>query len=129
MRCFLLGFTGFFLAALLTMFAAVSYGDYAARASLANALQSTDGLRAEITENILSKATTVGAGDLQTPPAQSQQVPLTDYLKVASDGTIVFRSAKHGQIIVLEPAFNAGVVSWKCTGSKPDKNLPVYCRH
>ncbi|MEO8000372.1 MAG: pilin [Arenimonas sp.] len=129
MRCFLLGFAGFFLAALLTMFAVASYGDYAARGSLADTLQSMNGLQAKIAENILSKHTTVGAGDLQMPPAQSQPVPLADYLKVVSDGTIVFRSAKHGQIIVLEPTFNAGVLSWKCTGSKPDKNLPPNCRH
>jgi len=129
MRCFLLGFAGFFLAALLTMFAVVSYGDYAARASLADTLQSMGELKTRIAENILSKGTTAGAGHLQNPSAQQHTVPLADYLKITSDGTIVFRNAKHGQIIVLEPAFNAGVVNWKCTGSKPDKNLPVSCRH
>ncbi len=125
MRCFLLGCLGFFIAAILTMIAVASYGDYAARASLSNSMGSTANLKTTIAETILSQGTVVNSGALLKPPS----LPLTDYLKVSTDGTIVFRSAAHGQLIVLTPIFKAGSVSWACIGSKPDKNLPLDCRY
>ncbi len=128
MRCFLLGFAGFFLAALLTMFAAVSYGDYAARASLSETMQSVTPLQNQIAEIIVTKNSVANAGDALVPAIAKQSFPNADFLKVATDGTIVFRSSKHGQMIVLEPAIAANGVTWKCTGSKPDKNLPIKCR-
>lgn len=128
MRCFFLGFAGFFLAALLAAIAFSAYGDYAARASLSNSMQSIAPLQTRIAENILSKTSTQDAGTDLDPPVTISSYPDADFLKVASNGTIVFRSKKHGQIIVLEPAYNAGVVSWKCTGSSPAKNLPIKCR-
>lgn len=128
MRSFFLGFAGFFLAALLTAIAFASYGDYTARASLADTEQSIAPLQTRIAENILAKTSTADSGTALDPPVSISSYPDTDFLKVASDGTIVFRSKKHGQIIVLEPAYKAGIVSWKCTGSSPEKNLPIKCR-
>lgn len=94
MRCFLIGFAGFVVAAVVTMVAVAAYGDYASRASLSETIAAMGPLRE----------------------------------KIAPDGTIVFRSAKHGQIIVFEPSVRENVVSWRCIGSKPEKNIPPNCR-
>ncbi|MGH8108320.1 MAG: pilin [Arenimonas sp.] len=128
MRCFLLGFSGFFLAALLASIAFASYGDYTARASLAETMQSVVPLQTQIAEIIMTQNSVEHAGFALDPPIAKQSFPNTDFLKVSDDGTIVFRSRKHGQIIVLAPFLNSGSVTWRCLGSKPDKNLPVTCR-
>ena len=124
MRCFLLGFLGFFIAAILTMIAVASYGDYAARASLSKSMGSIANLQTTIVETILSKGRVANSGAMLKPPS----LPLIDYLKVSTDGTIVFRSAAHGQVVVLTPILKADKVSWACMGSKPVKNLPPNCR-
>ncbi len=128
MRCFLLGFAGFLLAALLASIAIASYGDYSARASVSDTMQSVAPLQNQNTEVVISQGALANAGAALDPPVVKQSFPNADFLKVSTDGTIIFRSSKHGQIIVLEPAFSAGAVSWKCTGSKPGKNLPIKCR-
>lgn len=128
MRCFLLGFAGFFLAALLASIAIASYGNYAARASLSDTMQSVATLQNQISEFVMSQGALANAGAALDPPVVKQSFPNVDFLNVSTGGTIVFRSRKHGQIIVLEPAFSAGAVNWKCTGSKPGKNLPTKCR-
>lgn len=128
MRCFLLGFAGFFIAVIVTAVALASYGDYAARASLSETMLSINPLRTEITENIMKQRTVASAGASLNPAAEKQSFPSTDYLKVTVDGTIVFRSSKYGQIIVLEPSFRSDSVTWRCVGSKPEKNIPPDCR-
>ncbi len=128
MRCFFLGFAGFILAALLTSIAFASYGDYTARASLAETQQSVAPLQTQIAEIIMTQNSIENAGAALDPPIAKQSYQNTDFLKVSDDGTIIFRSRKHGQIIVLVPSLNSGAVGWKCLGSKPDKNLPVTCR-
>ena len=128
MRCFLFGLAGFFLAALLASIAFAAYGDYSARASLSETMQSVTPLQHQIAEIIVTQNEIANAGAALVPPAAKQSFLNTDFLKVSSDGTVVFRSRKHGQIIVLAPAYTSGVVSWKCTGSKPEKNLPIKCR-
>ena len=128
MRCFLLGFAGFFIAAIAFASATASYGDYAARASLEETMLSISPLRTEIAESIIRQRAIAGAGASLQPPVDKRSFPNTDYLKATADGTIVFRSAKHGQIIVLEPSFRADAVAWKCVVSKPEKNFPTECR-
>ena len=128
MRCFFIGIAGFVLAAVVTAVAVAAYGDYAARASLAETLSSIASLRTEIAENIVKLRTVANAGASLVPPPAQRSFPATDYLKVTADGTIVFRSAKHGQVVVLEPSLRAEAVTWKCVGSKPEKNIPAECR-
>lgn len=128
MRCFLVGLAGFFVAAIVTTITMASYGDYAARASLSETMALVGPLRAEIAEIILRQRTAANAAASLKPPAEKRPLLSADYLKVTSDGTIIFRSSKHGQIIVLEPSFRAEAVSWKCVGSKPEKNIPSDCR-
>ena len=128
MRCFFVGFAGFFVAAFLTVVALASYGDYAARASLSETMLSISPLRTEIAENIMKQRAVASASASLKLPAEKQFFPSTDYLKVATDGTIVFRNSKYGQIIVLEPSFRADSVTWRCVGSKPEKNIPQDCR-
>ena len=128
MRCFLVGLAGFFVAAIVTTITMASYGDYAARASLSETMALVGPLRAEIAEIILRQRTAANAAASLKPPAEKRPLLSADYLKVTSDGTIIFRSSKHGQIIVLEPSFRADAVSWKCVGSKPEKNIPPDCR-
>jgi hypothetical protein len=105
-----------------------SYGDYAARASLSETMLSISPLRTEIAESIMKQRSVANAGASFKPAAEKQYFPATDYLKVTADGTIVFRSSRHGQIIVLEPSFRADAVTWRCVGSKPEKNIPADCR-
>ena len=114
MRCFLYGFLGFFLAAIVAAFAMATYGDYAARASLSDTMQSMAPLQNQIAGIILAQGTVVDAGTSLDPPMAKQSFPKTDYLKVSANGSIVFRSSKHGQIIVLEPTFQASAVGWRC---------------
>lgn len=127
MRCFFLGFAGFFIAAIIAAVAISSYGDYAARASLDQTMASVDRLRIDIAENIVNHGTLTNSGVSLNSSKEKPAVSGADYLKVTNDGTIIFRSARHGQIIVLEPSYNAGVLNWKCVGSKPEKNIPPSC--
>jgi hypothetical protein len=128
MRCFFLGFAGFLLAALLTMFAVASHGNYAARASLGETFQSINPLKLQITEIVIKQNSVSNAGMAIDTPIAKQSFPNTDYLEVSNDGTIIFRSKKDGHIVVLTPSLISGSVSWNCLGSKPDKNLPTTCR-
>ena len=128
MRCFLLGFAGFFVATIVAVVANAAYSDYGARASLSESMLSVSSLRMEIAENIMKQRTVASAGASLKPPAEKRSFPSTDYLKVTSDGAIVFRNSKHGQIIVLEPSFHPDGVTWRCVGSKPEKNMQPDCR-
>mgnify|MGYP001582179669 CR=1 FL=1 len=128
MRCFLIGFAGFFVAMIVTLFVWAQYADYAARVTLSETMGEIAPLREKIAEIIKKQRAVANSAASLTQSAKEQTVPRADYVKVASDGTIVFRSAKHGQIIVFEPSFRAGEVAWKCIGSKPEKNIPKECR-
>lgn len=119
MRCFLLGFVGFFLAALMTTIAMSLYADYAARASLLETLLRIDPLRDRVAEALIREPHSV------VQPAEA--IAGVSYLKVTADGTIVFRSLKHGQIMVLEPKVQGRGVSWRCIGA-PAKDVPPDCR-
>ena len=128
MRCFFIGFFGFFIAAIVTTVALASHADYRARASLSKTMASIIPLRNDIEENIFKQGAITNAGASLNPPIDKRSFPTTDYLDVTTDGTIIFRSLAHGQIIVLEPSFRAGAVAWKCVGSKPEKNMQPDCR-
>jgi len=124
MRCFLVGIAGFVFAGLIAAIAIPSYGDFASRASLAETINAAAPLRAKIAEAL--------ARDPRSVPglaSSATQEPLagSNYLRVAADGTIVFRSAKHGQLMLFEPEVRQGVVTWKCIGSPP-KEVPPDCR-
>ena len=122
MRCFFIGFAGFFAATVLTMIAFASYGDYAARATVSATLAATDPLRTQIAAMIAPPGAASAPVQLTAPPLAG-----ADYVKVAADGTIVYRSAAYGQVIVLEPSVRDNAVSWKCIGSKPAKHIPSNC--
>lgn len=128
MRCFFVGFAGFFVAAFVTAVAVSSYGDYIARARLGDTMAALEPLRVEIAE-IITKQGSVGnvGASLKSKIAQQPDMG-TDYIKVAADGTIVFRMARYGQVVVLEPSLRTGAVSWRCIGSKPEKDIPSNCR-
>ena len=128
MRCFFVGFAGFFVALFAALFIWASYSDFTARAALSLTWYEITPLREKITEIIKKQRTVANSGVSLVQPIKEQAVQSADYVKVASDGTIVFRSAKHGQIIVFEPSYAAGEVTWKCIGSKPEKNIPQECR-
>ena len=128
MRCFLLGFAGFFIATLVAVVANAAYSDYGARASLSESMLSVSSLRMEIAENIMKQRTVANAGASLKPSPETRSFPSTDYVKVTAEGTIVFRNSKHGQIVVLEPSFHADSVTWRCVGSKPEKNMQPDCR-
>ena len=123
MRCFFIGFAGFFVATVLTMIAFASYGDYAARATVSATLAATEPLRTQIAGMIARPGAPRAPVQLTAPPSLAG----ADYVKVAADGTIVFRSAAYGQVIVLEPSVRDNAVSWKCIGSKPAKHIPSSC--
>jgi Tfp pilus assembly major pilin PilA len=122
MRCFLIGVAGFVVTAVLAAVAIASYGDYAARASLAETMTSVVALRTQIAEGLVTRS-----GLPIKVTTEIQAFPNVDYLKVTNDGAIVFRSAKHGQVIVLEPSIAGGAVSWRCIGA-PAKDVPADCR-
>ena len=123
MRCFLIGFAGFIVAGIVAMLALSSYGDYAARASVTATIAAAEPLRIKVAELLVQKS----AGTPLMPPKDAA-VAGANYLKVAADGTIILRSAQHGQIVVLEPTVRDNAVTWKCTASKPDKDIPPNCR-
>lgn len=128
MKCFLAGFAGFFLAAAATATLYVLYSDYRAAVSISNAMAAIGSMRTEIRDVLVDRGAKANVGAKLKPPAEKRTYPDIDYLRVMPEGTIVFRGAKYGQIIVLEPTLRGGEVAWKCTGSKPDKNIPRNCR-
>lgn len=125
MRCFAVGIVGFLLAGLLAAIAIPSYGDYTSRATLSETMVAIAPLRDRIAASLLKRSRNPSEGGSISAPRAS--IPNVDYLKVAPDGTIVFRSAKHGQLIVYEPEIHEGNVVWKCIGA-PAKHVPPTCR-
>ena len=126
MRCFLGGLFTFLVAALLTAIAVPSYGDFSARANLSETMLTIQPLQEQIGE-IVTKQRGIAniAAALKLPADAARR---TNYLKVTPDGTIIFRNARFGQVIVLEPSVNAGMVTWRCIGSRPDRDIPSLCR-
>ena len=120
MRCFLTGAAGFLVAGLIAAVAISSYGDYAARASLSETIVATHPLRERIAEALLVK-------EPRSIAAPREPIAGISYLKVMPDGTIVFRSAKHGQLIIFEPEVREKTVTWKCRGA-PARDVPPNCR-
>ena len=124
MRCFLIGIAGFLCAGLIAAFALAQYADYASRASLSETTNLVAPLRDEVAAKIRKGPLN---SEQLTSAAPRELVARVNYLKVMPDGTIVFRSAKHGQVIVFEPAVRGGAVDWKCIGGSP-KDIPPSCR-
>jgi Tfp pilus assembly major pilin PilA len=126
MRCFLIGIAGFLVAALLAAIVIPQYADFRSRETLSEAMTAIAPLRMKIAEYLAKgpqKPTEAGNAAL-TP---REPIPGVNYLKVMSDGTIVFRSARHGQLIVLEPEVRGSSVEWKCVGA-PAREVPRHCR-
>ena len=119
MRCFLLGIVGFVLTAFVSTIAITSYGDFTARASLNETLVAVRPLRDKIGEALLK--------DPRAMAIPKESIPGVDFLKVSPDGTIVFRSTKHGSLIAYDPTVIRGAVTWKCVGA-PAKDVPADCR-
>lgn len=119
MRCFLIGLVGFLVTGLVALIAILSYGDYTSRASLAETFVAVRPIREKVAEALVKEPRSVARS--------TQAIAGVSYLKVAADGTIVFRSSKHGQVIVLEPEVRGNEVSWKCIGA-PAKDVPPECR-
>jgi hypothetical protein len=82
-------------------------------------------VRDKIAESLLK--TPRNPSDNRLASAQQVSIPNVTYLRVMPDGTIVFRSAKHGQLIVYEPEVRGSTVVWKCIGA-PLKEVPPACR-
>jgi hypothetical protein len=119
MRCFLLGLAGFMVAAIAAFFISAGYGDYASRASLSETVAAALPLQAKITEELNARP---------PKPAAQPTIAGADYVRVSADGLIVFRSLKHGQLIVYEPTMKDGkVVAWRCIGGSI-KEVPLNCR-
>jgi Tfp pilus assembly major pilin PilA len=125
MRCFAIGIVGFLVAGLLAAIAIPSYGNYASRATLSETMVAIAPLRDKIAESILKTPRNPSITGLAL--AQRVSIPSVSYLRVMPDGTIVFRSAKHGQLIVYEPEVRESTVVWKCIGA-PAKEVPPTCR-
>ena len=119
MRCFLIGFAGFLVAGLIAAIAIPSYGDYTSRASLSETMAAIHPLRERIAEALVKEPRSIA-----TP---REPIAGISYLKVMPDGAIVFRSAKHGQLIIFEPEVREKTVTWKCIGA-PAKDVPSNCR-
>ena len=125
MRCFASGIAGFLVAGLLAAIAIPSYGNYTSRATLSEAMAAIAPLRDKVAESLAK--TSRNSSDSGFASVPRELVPNVNYLKVMPDGTIVFRSAKHGQLIVYEPEVRGSTVVWKCIGS-PAKDVPPTCR-
>lgn len=104
------------------------YSDYRAAASISNAMAAIGSMRGEIRDVLVDHGAKANVGAMLKPPAEKRTYPEIEYLRVMPDGTIIFRGIRYGQIIVLEPTLRGGEVTWKCMGSKPDKNIPRDCR-
>lgn len=128
MTCFLKGVGGFLVAGLIAAIAIPAYGDYAARASVTQTLSRVIPLRQELEGLRQVHGTLTAAVAALDPPLAQRNFPGTDYLRITADGTIVFRNAKHGQLVVLEPKLEGEVLTWRCIGSRPDRDIPPDCR-
>ena len=125
MRCFAIGIVGFLAVALLAAIVIPSYGDYTSRATLSETMVAITPVREKIAESLLK--TPRNSSDSGLASAQQVSIPNVSYLRVMPDGTMVFRSAKHGQLIVYEPEVRGSTVVWKCIGA-PLREVPPTCR-
>jgi len=124
MRCFVLGVVGFICAGVLAAIVVPSYGDFTSRASLSETMVATRPLREKVAEALSKDPKTLAS---LISSATKEPIAGVNFLRVAADGTIAFRSAKHGQLIIFEPVLRNGAVTWKCVGSPPT-DVPPDCR-
>jgi len=71
--------------------------------------------RAEVEKRILERRSTAGAGEgvvVRQFPASSQE--FLSYGTVSANGTLVGFNQKWGVVVVLDPLYGNGAVTWRC---------------
>lgn len=125
------------IAGMLAAIAIPLYGNYAARAQVAEGLQMTSGLKTAVAEIHASVGTLapIDSGSNGLPPAASVTSDLVSEVRV-TDGviTVLFDAAEThpdvgGGSLVLTPSLAGGSSSWSCSSPDlPDPVLPSSCR-
>jgi len=123
-RCFVIGIVGFICAGVLAAIVIPSYGDFTSRASLSETMVAIRPLREKVAEALSKDPKTLAS---LSSSATKEPITGVNFLKVAADGTIAFRRAKHGQLIIFEPVVRNGAITLKRVGSPP-KHVPPDCR-
>lgn len=100
----------------------------------ASFLQSTEILvllgqtKDRIEEKILRTGTLVGSGaGLKIQEWDPSDKDLINFRHASSDGVIIIRGVREGQVMVLVPNLQSGVVTWECVGGSANA-VPLACR-
>jgi hypothetical protein len=119
----------FFVAAIAWTSLACASQDFTATSSAVAILQALSPVHAEITRRIQAQGSLENAGvgvKLPVMTDRDREYILEDgYITTA--GTIVAHNSKYHVLVVLEPLYKTGVVSWTCK-VVPESSAPRACR-
>lgn len=109
------------------------YHDYASQAQSAEILGLLGPTKGRVEEQIRRTGTLSGSGAGLKIQEWGQSDRLLDhrdpinFRHVSSDGVILIRGIREGQVMVLVPNLQSGVVTWECVGGSADA-VPPACR-
>ncbi len=104
------------------------YHDYASRAQSAEILGLLGSTKDMVEEQIRRTGTLSGSGaGLKIQEWGRSDQDRINFRHVSSDGVIIIRGIREGQVMVLVPNLQSGVVTWECVGGSADA-VPSACR-
>ncbi len=109
------------------------YADYAPQAQSAEILRLLGATKERVEEQIRRTGTLSGSGTGLKIQEWGQSDHLLDhrdpinFRHVSSDGVIIVKGVREGQVMVLVPSLQSGVVTWECVGGSADA-VPSACR-
>ncbi len=109
------------------------YADYASQAQSVEILGLLGRTKDRVEEQIRKTGTLNGSGAGLKIQEWGQSDHLLDhrdpinFRHVSSDGVIIIRGVREGQVMVLVPSLQSGVVTWECVGGSADA-VPSACR-
>lgn len=127
LKCLALGAAGAILSLVTIGLLSSEYSDYRSRARTSNMLTLLKPLQAQVEEEILLDASISDAEPALAKAVGAVPAGHFDVLRVLSGGQILARGSTDGQVIVLLPTVEHGVVEWECIGGSR-RDLLTGCR-
>ena len=115
-------FSSFFAASVLVALIIPAYTDFSSREESLVMIKHLEKIQEDIELRIKDH------GFVASKKNVSEQHESIGKILISSDGIIISRGAKRGQIIILIPAYENGKITWRCIGGS-FKDVPYECRN
>jgi hypothetical protein len=126
LKTLLLGLAGGFFGLFAALIALSQYSDYRAASETTTWLVEVEPTLEAIAAAAKARGTIEGSGTgVALPTFQS---PPLEYARVTSDGTVIMRGGREGQLLVLVPSLAEGEVAWRCVGGSRT-SVAIRCRN